>query len=54
MHVRHDVRQRRAAEELEPALSVADAGGGRGREEAEEDVEGVHEGVADEGALRGG
>lgn len=45
------MRQRGAREELEAALRVADARGGGGGEEAEEEVEGVHEGVADCGAL---
>ena len=51
MHVRYYVGKGRAREEFETALGVADAGGGRGSEEADEEVEGVHEGVAEEGAL---
>lgn len=53
MHVRDDVRERVAGEELEAALSVFDGGGGRGRHEAEEQMEGVHEEVAEFGTLRG-
>lgn len=53
MHVRYDVRQCGAREELETALGVGDGGGGGGRHEAEEEVEGVHEEVAEFGALGG-
>lgn len=51
MHVRDDVGKRRAGEEFEAALCVFDLGCFGGGEEAEEEVEGVHEGVAEEGAL---
>ena len=51
MHVGDDVGQGRAREQLEAALGVLDAGGGGRGGEAEEEVEGVHEGVAQEGAL---
>ena len=54
VHVRYDVGQAGAGEELEAALGVLDAGGGRGSGEAEEEVEGVHEEVAEFGALRQG
>ena len=50
--MRDDVRKRRACEELEATLGVADGGSGRRREEPEEEVEGVHEEFADEGTLR--
>lgn len=51
MHVRNDVGQRGTGEQLEAALGVFDCRRfGRG-EEAEQQVEGVHEGVAEEGAL---
>ena len=46
MHVGYDVRECGPREELEAALGIADARGGGGREEAEEEVEGVHEGVS--------
>lgn len=52
VHVRHNVGKRRSGEELETALGVFDlCCFGRGKE-AEEQVEGVHESVAEEGALR--
>ena len=51
VHVWNYVRQGGAGEELEAALGVADAGGGRRRHETEEEVEGVHEEVAEFGAL---
>ena len=42
VHKWYYIREGSAAEELEAALRVADAGCGRGCEEAEEEVEGMH------------
>lgn len=49
-----DVRQGRAGEQLEAALGIADAGGGGRGHELQEQVEGVHEEVAELGALDDG
>ena len=51
MHEGDNIWQRRAREELEPALRVADGGCCGGCEESEEEVKGVHEEVAEERAL---
>lgn len=48
MHVGDDVRERRTREELEAALGIADSGRGGRSEKAEEEMEGVHEEVAEE------
>jgi hypothetical protein len=51
VHVGNDIGQRGSGEQLEAALGVLDRRRfGRG-EKAEQQVEGVHEGVAEEGAL---
>lgn len=47
VHVRNDVWERRAREEFEAALSVFDGGCCGGSEQAEEQVERVHEEVAE-------
>ena len=52
MHVGYDVGQGWAGEELEAALGILDAGGSRRGGEAEEEVEGMHEEVAEFGALK--
>lgn len=54
MHVRDDVGQGRAREELEAALGIADGGGGGRGEESDKEVEGAHEEVAEVGSLVAG
>lgn len=51
MHVGDDVGEGGSGEEFEAALRVADGGGGGRGEDSEEEMEGVHEEVAEEGAL---
>lgn len=51
MHIRHDIRQGIPAEQLEPALRVPDARRLLRRHEPQQQVEAVHEKVAQSGAL---
>lgn len=54
VHVGDDVGQGGAREQLEAALGVADARGGGGRQDHEDEVEGAHEEVAQRRALNHG
>lgn len=51
MHVWYDMRQGGAREELEAALGIADARGSWGRQDLDNGVEGLHQEVAQGGAL---
>lgn len=54
VHVRDDMGQRRAREKLESALRVADARGGGGCQDHEDEVEGAHKEIAQGGSLNHG
>lgn len=51
VHVRDNMRQRRAREQLKPALGVADPRRGGRRQALDDEVEALHEDVAHRGAL---
>lgn len=54
MHVGNDVRERRPSEEFKPTLGVFDFSSALSGEGADEEMEGPHEGVTEEGALESG
>ena len=54
VHVWYYVREGSAGEQLKATLRVTNAGSGGRRKEAEKQVEGVHESVADHRTLCGG